>query len=88
MKKIFMAGFVSVVFLFVAGFSGVAHSKKGSNSGGGYTTEDGVTYHSHSSRSYSGKDYMKGKAVGHSKTMKGQGQAKGHYKKVPLGSTN
>ncbi len=83
MRKAFLTGLAFATFLFVINGAGIAFAKKGDEGkGGGYS--DGTFYHSHSDRSYSGKDYMKGKAVGHSKTIKGKGKAKGHSKKAPL----
>ncbi len=84
MRKALVAGIAGAAFMLAVSIGDMALAKKGGFGKGGGYSEDGVLYHSHSDHSYSGKDYMKGKAVGHSKTIKGQGKAKGHYKKAPL----
>lgn len=73
-------------FFFLGGliFPGAAFSKKGGiGSGGGY--QDGTLYHSHSDRSYSGRDVAKGKGKGHykqktKKSKHGKGKALGRDK--------
>ncbi|MEN6438893.1 MAG: hypothetical protein ABFD97_09940 [Syntrophobacter sp.] len=84
MRKALLAGLTGIMFLAGGSFADIALAKKGGVGKGGGYSDDGVRYHSHSDRSYSGKDYMKGKAVGHTKTKKGKGKAKGHSKKAPL----
>lgn len=58
--------------LFLAGIllPGTGYCKKGGiGNGGGYSEDGSILYHSHSSRSYSGKDSFKGqgKALGRNK---------------------
>jgi len=84
MRKTILAAVTGAIFLIAGSCADVALAKKGGVGQGGGYSEDGVLYHSHSDRSYSGRDYQKGKAVGHAKPMKGKGKAKGHSKKTPL----
>jgi hypothetical protein len=90
MKIAVTVAFVGAFFLFGIAAPETASAKKGGVGNGGGYSEDGVLYHSHSSRSYSGKDYQKGRALGHykDKGSHGNGKAKGHNKektrKIPL----
>lgn len=84
MRRALLAGFTCALFLLTFSMADIALAKKGGIGKGGGYSDDGVFYHSRSDRSYSGKAYMKGKAVGHTKTMKGKGKAGGHSKKVPV----
>ena len=73
----FAAAVVFVISLVLA--PECVYAKKGGIGNGGGTT-DGIFYHSHSSRSYSGKEQFKGKgkAQGRDKTkaVKGNGGGK------------
>jgi hypothetical protein len=80
-EVIFMKSVLSTVvagffLLSVMSVPGAALAKKGGIGNGG-GTRDGVYYHSHSDRSYSGKDQFKGKgnAYGRNKTKSKQGNA-------------
>ncbi len=84
MRKTLLVVFVGAALMFGVSAPDKALAKKGGVGKGGGYSENGVLYHSHSDRSYSGKSYVKAKAVGPSKTIKGKGKAKGHYKKAPL----
>lgn len=68
--KAIMVGLAFAILALYALFASdpVLAEKGGIGKGGGYS-EDGLLYHSHSDRSYSGKD-----------DMKGQGKAKGKFK--------
>lgn len=81
MKRILLLGFLVLPLILAP--RGVLAAKGGVGNGGG-TTEDGILYHSHSDRSYSGKDQFKGKghAYGRNKTQDGQvqGQSQGKGK--------
>lgn len=60
---------VSIIALCALSLTDSALADKGGLGKGGGYSEDGVLYHSHSDRSYSGKD-----------DFKGQGKAKGKFK--------
>ncbi len=57
-----------------------AYAKKGGVGNGGGTT-DGIFYHSHSSRSYSGKEQFKGKGNAYGRNKTDKAKAKGGGKK-------
>lgn len=61
MKKIAFILPVSLFFVTVFVFPDLVLAKKGGKGNGGGYSEDGIFYHSHSDRSYSGKEHFKGK---------------------------
>ena len=77
--SIIIAGLVSSAIL--AAPQCVFAKKGGVGNGGG--SSDGIFYHSHSDRSYSGKDQFKGKgkALGRNKTKSKKGGSKAKSKK-------
>ena len=61
MKKIALILPVSLLFLLALSLPDPVLAKKGGPGKGGGYSEDGIVYHSHSDRSYSGRDNFKGK---------------------------
>jgi hypothetical protein len=61
MKRVFPAGIFLLSFLFLLGTPHLTYAKKGGVGHEGGYSDQGVLYHSHSDRSYSGKDVYKGK---------------------------
>ena len=66
MKRVFAVGIFLVSSLFLLGTPHLTYAKKGGASHGGGHSDQGILYHSHSDRSYSGKEVFKGqgKALG------------------------
>jgi hypothetical protein len=79
MKKIAFVFPVSLLFLLLLALPDAVLAKKGGIGKGGGYSEDGILYHSHSERSYSGKDNFKGK---------GQANAYGRTKSKNKGMNN
>ena len=79
MKKSALIAITGVLFLSGLLIPESGFCKKGGiGSGGGY--EDGVLYHSHSDRSFSGRDIAKGKGKGHYKGKTKKKSSKGKRK--------
>jgi hypothetical protein len=68
MKKIALILPVSLLVLLALALPDPALAKKGDIGKGGGYSEDGILYHSHSDRSYSGKDNFKGKGHAYGRT--------------------
>jgi hypothetical protein len=86
MKRVFAVGIFLVSSLFLLGTPHLTYAKKGGASHGGGHSDQGILYHSHSDRSYSGKEVFKGqgKALGRQGkkkkkhgSMQGQGPSSG-----------
>ena len=86
MKGILSVGIFLLSSLFVLGTPYLTYAKKGGASHGGGDSDQGTLYHSHSDRSYSGKDDFKGqgRALGRQGkkkkkhgSMQGQGPSSG-----------
>ena len=60
-----------------AAFPDAGWCKKGGTGKGGGLSEDGIFYHSHSDRSYSGKENPKGQGKGHFKEKRKDKAGKG-----------
>jgi len=67
-KKIALILPVSLLFLLALTLPEQALAKKGGIGKGGGYSEDGILYHSHADRSYSGKDSFKGKGHAYGRT--------------------
>ena len=96
MKRVFALGIFLVSSLFLLGTPHLTYAKKGGASHGGGHSDQGILYHSHSDRSYSGKEVFKGqgKALGRQGkkkkkhgSMQGQGPSSGTGSMKRPGST-
>ena len=77
MKSMFSTAVAGLFLLSAVFMPQSAMAKKGGIGHGGGVSDDGILYHSHSDRSYSGKDQFKGKgkASGRDRVKSQQGKA-------------
>jgi len=76
----------AVFLLFMLSIPGEAVAKKGGiGKGGG--TRDEILYHSHSDRSYSGKEQFKGKGHAHGRDQHQRLQEQGRESKIQIIAT-
>ncbi len=86
MKRITVFAMMAFALSLVGVFPATCLAKKGGIGHGGGYSDDGLLYHSHSDRSYSGKGMDKGKALGHIKEKKMKtNKDKGHGRGVERG---
>ncbi|NLI81798.1 MAG: hypothetical protein GX443_08945 [Deltaproteobacteria bacterium] len=77
---------ILTTFLVTCLFSvpSTAQAKKGGIGHGGGYSDDGILYHSHSDRSYSGKNVFKGKAKGYEGSQEIKTRKGNKHKKTQL----
>jgi len=74
MKRIALILPVSLFFVAAFAFLDPVLAKKGGKGHGGGYSDDGIFYHSHSDRSYSGKDHFKGKGHAYGRMRNNDGE--------------
>lgn len=82
MKRLFHGCICLSVFFFLLVTPHLSYAKKGGIGHGGGYSDQGVLYHSHSDRSYSGKDVYKGQ--GHPPGLEGKKKFKPGKDKGPV----